>query len=241
MENDRSNVGTPSPDGAGGNQPPVSQTQGQPIAGTPQGSQEFSTLVKRLDQTEKELRGLQSRQDKEKNETQRLLDDIKTQIDSGKSFEEAQRSVLASRKAEEKDDLLLKIAQKVGVLGESSQPVPAGTGAQATSGTAQVLSKAGLDANTPEVIELIQKYGSDPVDFAMKIGEYKAGLANRPQASATGSTVLQGPPPGGAPDEKKLTEEYKTKVAGARGNAAEIRRLIGEYEKKGVKVHEISF
>ncbi len=238
---EKTNVDTSNLEGAGGNQPPVSQEPGQSIAGAPQGSQEFLDLKRRLDLTEKELRGLQSRQDKATNETQRLLDDIKSQMADGKSFDEAQSAVLASRKAQEKDDLLYKIAQKVGVLDESSQTPPAGNGTNATGSTAQVLSETGLDANTPEVIDLIAKYGSDPVKFAVHAGELKARRANSPQPSAAASPSLQAPPSGGSPSVEKLTEDYQKDMLAARGKPAELKAIKEKARKQGVPVDSIVF
>jgi hypothetical protein len=236
------NVGTPTPEGAGGNQPPVSRGTEQPIAGAPQSSQEFLDLKKRLDLTEKELRGLQSRQDKDKNETQRFMDEVKQQMASGKSFEEAEKAVTESRKAQEKDDLLYKIAQKVGVLGESSPTQATGNGASVTNDVAQVLSKAKLDANDAQVIDLIKNYGNDPVEFAMRVGEHKARMANSPQPSAASSPALQSAPPqSGPPSVEKLTGDYQKEMLAARGNKALAKGIVDKYRKMGVPTERVTF
>lgn len=226
----QSNVGDQTPGGAGENtNSPVSQENGQPIAGTPQSSQELLEIRKQLELTRKELQGLQSRQDKEQNETQRFMAEVKKQMANGKSFEEAEAAVLENRKVQDREELLFKIARKVGVLDDVSQ-TPAGNGGNVTNFKAQVIQKAQLDANAPEVLQLLQQV-TDDFDFALKVGELKARSASRPAPDiANASTITAAPARGdkAADIEKGYLEEI-AKVR--RGNTHEASMVKAKWRK----------
>lgn len=227
-----SNVGDPNLDGADGNQPDVSQGQEKPIAGKPQGSDELSDLRKELVLLRRELGGLQSRQDKGQNEVQRFMEEVKQHMKTnpGATLDEAEQAVTASRMAREKDDLLLRIAEKVGVLPSTSQAPAAGNGVNVTDGVAQVIGKAGLDANSAEVIELIQKYGNSPLEFALGVGELKARMANKPQPSASASSTINANPSSRV-DVDALAQEMAELYKNPSRNMARINE-IGELLKK---------
>jgi hypothetical protein len=184
------NVGDQTPAGAGENtNSPVSSENGQPIAGTPQSSQELLDLKKGYDRLEKELRGLQSRQDVEKNETQRFMAEVKKQMANGKSLEEAEAAVNASREAQVKDDLLFKMARKLGVLDDVSQN-PAGNGGTVTEAAAQVISELKLDANSADVTAILARgFNAERQELELR----RLATRPRPQPSAAESaSILSG-------------------------------------------------
>src|SRR5688572_1136556 len=175
------NVGDQSQDGAGENtNSPVSPGSGQPIAGSPQSSQELLDLKREIELTRRELKGLQSRQDKELNETQRFMADVKKQMAGGKSLEEAEQAVIENRKVQEEKELLFKIARKVGVLDDVSQTT-AGNGAVVTEGAAQVISELKLDANSADVISILGK-GLDPDRQELELRRLATRPRNQPSA-----------------------------------------------------------
>ena len=233
------NVGDQTQDGAGENtSSPVSPGNGQPIAGTPQSSQELLELKKRLDLTEKELRGLQSRQDVEKNDVQRFMAEVKQQMAAGKSLEEAEAAVNANRKVQEKDDLLFKMARKLGVLDDVSQ-TPAGNGAAVTESAAQVISELKLDANAADVVSILAK-GLDPEKQELELR--RLATRPRPQPSPADSPSLQSGPPSGGQDEKSLRASYDkeiTQIAQTQRGDAKIKAIADlkiKYREKGVNV-----
>lgn len=166
------NVENPNLEGAEGNQPAVSPEQGKSIAGQPQNSHEFLELKKGYDRLEKELKGLQSRQDKSTNEVQRFMEDVKSQMAKGLSLDEAEQAVHANRKAAEKDELLYQIATKLGI-GNSPQTAT-GTSTNAADEVASVFSEYSVNPNDPEAIPLLELRGTDLVKAVSKLAIKRA-------------------------------------------------------------------
>ena len=213
----------------------ISSEKGKSIE-APQGSQEFLELKKKIELQSRELKGLQSRQDKEKNEVQRFMDEVKEQVGKGLSIDEAEQVVTENRKASEKDDLLYRIAQKLGLIDAPSRPV------SVTKEAEKVLAKAGVNANDPAIAKLCLE-NSDPVDLAMKIGEYKAMLASKSTATAADASSMSGKPPSGQPDVETLTNNYVKEMRGLTGgaNALQRERVKGKYSKLGVDIYNVDF
>lgn len=224
------NVGDQIPTGAGEQtNSPVSPEGGQPIAGTPQSSQELLELKKGYDRLERELRGLQSRQDVEKNDVQRFMAEVKKQMATGKSLEEAEAAVTENRKVQEKDDLLFKIARKVGVLDEVSQTA-AGNGGNVTESAAQVISELKLDANNADVISILAK-GFDPDKQELELRRY--AMRPRPQPSAAESpSIPAGSPPAPA-DVDRLNAELLQLSKNPSKNIARIQEIGAKLKQAG--------
>lgn len=218
-------------EGAGGNQPPVSSGNGNSIAGAPSSSQELLELRKLVETQGKELKGLQSRQDKEKNETQRFMDEIKAHTSKGKSLEEAESIVYAEREAKQKDDLLLRIAQKVGVLDQSS-PNATGTSNQVTDEVEKIFAEYNVNPNDPEATAMYALRGADLIKAVSKLA-IKRATSNQTDSSEVTSMISTPSQTGG---EKELMTEYTKKVSGLRGNVLAISQLQTEYRKKGLKI-----
>lgn len=235
MNTEQPNVETPSLEGAGGNQPPVSQTQGNSIAGQPQSSQELLELKKIIEQQGKELRGLQSRQDKEKNETQRFLDEIKAHVANGKTIDEAEQIVNATRKDAEKDQLLYKIAAKLGL--DESSPTATGTSANVTDDVTRIFKKFDVDMNDPAAVPLLSLKGADLVE---KVAELALSKTKQPTLDSSAATSL-GSSPAPKAGVDVLTEKYQKDMLAARGNKSLLKSIRETARKNGVPVDTIVF
>jgi len=182
------NVGTSDPQGADGSQPSVSAGNEKPIAGVPPVPQELLDIKRELELTRKELKGLQSRQDKETNEVQRFMDEVKAQMAKGKSLEEAEQSVYAEREAATEKELLRKIAEKV--LGDSPSKSAVGNSNETAVEVAAVFEKYGVPLNDPEAVPLLDLRGANLVDGVASLA-LKRAKTSIPDSSEAPS--LQGP------------------------------------------------
>ena len=221
MTDDTQTVVESTTEGAAESQSAVSQKQEKPIAGAPQSSQELSELNRKLVLLESELRGLQSRTDKNKDEVERFMEDVKARMASGASLEEAEKAVKQERKAAEKDDLLYKIAQKVGVLGNSSQ-------GNATDEVAQVLERYGVSKNDPVASRFYDLKGDG---LRIAVADYALEKAKIKPPDSSEAASLQGAPA----SQKGLMEEYQKEVKGLRGNAVIEKKM--EFRKRGLDIN----
>ena len=196
--------------------PPVSK----PIESAPQQSQELLEIKKALELTRSELKGLQSRQDKEQNEVQRFMGEVKKRMAKGMSLEEAEQAVTAENQAAQKDELLYKIAQKVGVLDSPSTPAPAGNGQGQTVDVASTLSKYGLNENDPDVAaELASE--RDVEKAALRVA-LKRSKQPTPDASASSSVTGNAPP---VSNDGELVAELQKLQKDPVRNAKKIREV----------------
>ena len=229
------NVENPNLEGAGENQSPVSPEQGKSIDGKPQSSQEFLQLKQGYDRLEKELKGLQSRQDKSTNEVQRFMEDVKGQMAKGLSLDEAEQAVHANRKAAQKDDLLNQIAAKLGI-GNSPQTVT-GTSPNAADEAQSVFSEYSVDPNDPEAIPLLELRGTDLVKAVSKLA-IKRAKQSTPDSSEAPSLSSGAPKPVGIGG---LTEQYQKDMLAARGKPSLLKDIKEKARKAGVPVDSIAF
>jgi hypothetical protein len=233
---DTSNVDDPNPDGAGDNQSPVSPEKGNSIVGAPQSSQEFLELKKGYARLESELKGLQSRQDKDKNEVQRFMEDVKAHVAKGLTLDEAEQAVVADRKASEKEELLYKIAQKVGVLDNSPQNV-AGNNSNAADEAAKVFAKYGVDPNDPVAIGFTSLKGAE---LKAAVADYAFEKSKQPSLDSSAATSIQG---SGGSAGKMTAEQAEAKYGEINvlykeptKNAAKIKALTKELADSGYKL-----
>ena len=229
------NVENPNLEGAGENQSPVSPEQGKSIDGKPQSSQEFLQLKQGYDRLEKELKGLQSRQDKSTNEVQRFMEDVKGQMAKGLSLDEAEQAVHANRKAAQKDDLLNQIAAKLGI-GNSPQTVT-GTSPNAADEAQSVFSEYSVDPNDPEAIPLLELRGTDLVKAVSKLA-IKRAKQSTPDSSEAPSLSSGAPKPAGI---EGLTNQYQKDMLAARGKPSLLKDIKEKARKAGVPVDSIAF
>jgi len=229
------NVENPNLEGAEGNQPAVSPEQGKSIDGKPQSSQEFLQLKQGYDRLEKELKGLQSRQDKSTNEVQRFMEDVKGQMAKGLSLDEAEQAVHANRKAAQKDDLLNQIAAKLGI-GNSPQSVT-GNNRNTADEVAGVFSEYNVDLNDPEAVPLLELRGTDLVKAVSKLA-IKRAKQSTPDSSEAVSIIGSAPKPA---NEKQLKENYIKEIEANRGNKAGIKAVQEKYRKMGFDTGSVGF
>ena len=229
------NVENPNLEGAEGNQPPVSPEQGKSIDGKPQSSQELLELKQGYARLEKELKGLQSRQDKSTNEVQRFMEDVKSQMAKGLSLDEAEQAVHANRKAAEKDELLYQIATKLGI-GNSPQSVT-GNSLKAADEAVSVFSEYNVDPNDPEAIPFLELRGADLVKAVSKLA-IKRAKQSTPDSSEAPSLSSGAPKP---PGLSGLTQQYQSDMIAARGKPSLLKDIKEKARKAGVPVDSIAF
>jgi hypothetical protein len=230
------NVEETQPEGANADQANVSEGKAKSIADAPPSSQELLEIRKELQLTRSELKGLQGRQDKEQNEIQRFMEDVKAQMAKGLSFDEAEQAVNKSREASLKDDLLFKMAEKLGVLGDSPQNT-AGNGSNAANEVAKVFDKYGISANDPEAVPLLDLRGVDLIDGVASLAIKRA--KQTPLDASEASSISGKSAPAATPEA--LKSEYISKMNAARGNRKQIETLKAQYKDKGVDIYSIDF
>jgi hypothetical protein len=230
------NVDNTNLEGAGENQSSVSQEQAKSIAGAPSTSQEFLELKKALELTRSELKGLQGRQDKDKTEVQRFMEDVKAQMAKGKTLEQAEQAVHESREAKSKDDLLYKIAQKVGVLDGSPQNA-AGNGSNAADETAKVFEEYNVDPNDPEATPLLALQGVELIKAVSKLALKRAKPSATDSSEASALRTEPAPPA----SVEAATQKYKEDMLKARGNRALLADIKAKARKGGVPVDSVDF
>jgi hypothetical protein len=221
---DNPNVDTQNPTGAGGEtNPPVSNGGGQSVAG----SADLSKLVRdaiaeELKPIKGEISGIYSRQDKDRNAVRELMDEIKKQQAKGLSENdaiEAAQSALSERAETKAEKQMLKeIHAKL--FGESSAN-PTGTRSNGTGETDRVIQELSLDANSPDVINILAKR-QDP---AMQELELRR-LAQRPKPTPSPSASLAGNAPvSEGVDAERLYAEMATLYKEPTKNAARLAAI----------------
>ena len=154
----------------------------------------------------------------------------------GLSLDEAEKAVHENAKAREKDELLYKMAEKLGVSGSFSQPTTAGNSSDATVDVAKVVGSYGLDANDPEVVSQVlgKKFNSEleAENAALKIA-YRRANSNPPNPAA--STAIQGSPVSQNTDTavliNKLSEYQKLPTK----HKKEIEAIVKQLDERGWK------
>lgn len=216
------NVENPNLEGAGTNQTPVSQSKGSSIEGSPSSSQEFLELKREFELAKKELKGLQSRQDKDKNELQRFMEEVKTKVSKGLSLEEAEQAVHADRENARKDDLLNKIALKLGI--DDSPQNLTGNKSNAVDTVAQVFNEFGVDPNHPEATALYNLKGEELIKGVAKLA-IKTRTTTLPDSSEASS--ISGSP-ASSKDESGLISELSNLQKDPIKNRAKIQEIEKE-------------
>lgn len=208
--------------------PPVSQS----IESAPKQSQEFLELKKALEQTQSELKGLQSRQDKETNEVQRFMGEIKKRVASGMSLDEAEKSVTADQKSAEKDALLYEIAKKVGVTG-SPPANSAGNGNPPATDKASLLAEYGLSENDPDVVSALLSE-KDVEKAALKVAFKRSQKQSDPAAAPATSASTH------ATDQSDLQAQYDKTIRNAKAKGKltpmQVADIKAEYRRKGLDI-----
>lgn len=184
----------------------------------------------------KEVRGLQSRQDKAENSFTEQLARLKNLTGQGLTEEQA----LARISAEDADvnwrkNLESKIDGLVAIVGS------AGTQSNNQQVVSDVFSEEGLDLKDPRVApHLVKEYKSKD-EMELAAARLRKQLAQTPSPTAAQGASLQG-----KPEVKQGVEELKRSYisemrATPRGKAGEATRaaLREKFKGQGVPVHEI--
>lgn len=195
-------VGDP---GAGGNQPPVSE---KPIEGEAERLSKLfdAKLSDALKPVLAEIRGVQSRQDKDRNGLREVLDEFNKLRAKGLSDEDAANAMIEGRKSQEKDELLYKIAQKVGVIEPPSTQVP-GKDVSGADEATRTLEQYHLDGNDPAVLPLLSLKGAELKAAAADLAYRRA---TQPAPSPTAAAALQSAPQSGLSKEQEQAALMET-------------------------------
>jgi hypothetical protein len=187
--------------------------------------EEFSEL-------QSQLRGLQGRQDKadaQQDAYQEMIDRYEELRSDGKSSEEAKGILSKQDKDKEKDDLLMKIAQKVGVL-EPSPSIGSGTVGSKAVDTNRLIEELELDPNDDKVNEILAN-GLDEAQTESALLRHKLGLyQSAPSISAA-------PSKGSGAATPSNSEELFTRLAqlavNYTDNKSEIDKVEAELRSRG--------
>lgn len=227
------NVGAQAEAGAGG-QPsqPVSPTPVQPIDG--EATKLLAELGGRLGTLEKELRGLQGRQDKgEKNLTsfQEQLAKF-NQLKAQYGTDEQALAAMNQQAAEENrwstlEQKLNAIAERVAGIGSTPHEQQM---------MAEVLSEFKLDPKDPYVAAQMQgKTFANRTEAEAWAGRVLAGKINSPQPNPAQSSTPPGTP--GAPDLRvQYTAELSTLTQNRANSAQAVSDLKAKYRRLGLEV-----
>lgn len=189
-----------------------------------------SRFSSKFENLTKELRGLQSRQDKAENSFQERLAKLDQLQGQGLSREQA----LAKMEAEDADvswrkNLEQKLDQVVSQLGG------AGTLAGSQQKVADVFANVGLDPKDPRVAPFLVKEYQSPE--AMELAAYRLHkeLASTPNPTPAQNASLQGSAVQ-ASNKEALMAEYQAEVSKYRGQPIKISEIQAEYRKRGLEI-----
>lgn len=230
-----SNVDTQN-EGAVGGQPPVSTQDGGSISDTEGLVRLFEAkLEEKLKPVLAEVRGVQGRQDKDRNAFREFMDEFKAQKAKGLNDNEAEAAANLSlkEKAEAQSDkqLLRQIAEKV--LGSSGSGNPATPDAKVID----VLKQYELDPNDPDVVAKVLTQ-TDPKDAELAALKMLRQRQSAPSISAAPPAL--GTPPRQPSDVEQLTK-YRAEMLSARGKPADLNAIKEKYRKAGVPVDNVIF
>lgn len=226
-------VGTPAPNGAAGkpNQP-VSPAQ-NPIDGDV--AKLLAGLGEKFDGLQKELRGLQGRQDKSENNFQAQLARLEQYEKQGLSRPEAVAKMQSDDAAESR---WTNLEKKLDTL--AAQFANGGTQANDNSSVAKVFESLGLDLKDTRVASaLVRKYeNADQVELTAY--RLQRELAQSPNpTSAQSASLLTGTPR--QVDTSALREDYIKEIQTMRGNRQGIKAVQDKYRKLGFDTGSVDF
>lgn len=167
--------------------PDVNETQAAGADGAPKPEvsqeadafmREVMTLRDELKSLQGQLRGLQGRQDKDRNDLTAILEEFNALKASGLSNEAAQQAMIARRKEEERDAIIAELAQR---LDELSPKPAAGNNGLGADAVTRLLTSLEIPADDAGALRIVSEYRDDQVRLAAELGRYAAQRAARPQ------------------------------------------------------------
>lgn len=187
---------------------------------------DIKALVHRLDETEKQLKGLQKGTDKQ---IANVRDDVKRILElkeSGLNDKQIERELMI-------DQLLGRSASPAPV---APTPQPAGNAIDVET----VVKAMQFDENDVAVAAVKKAYANDPQTLISQLAQLKITQAKQTSSPATALPPVGGTG-GGQQSVDSLTKEYQSKMIAAQGNPTLARLLKEDYKKKGVPVDAVVF
>lgn len=224
-------VGNAPATGAEGTPNPAVSPQGtQPIEGADQLLSALRGEFKnQFEGLTKEIRGLQSRQDKSENRFAEQLARLDSYQGQGLSREQA----LAKMNAEDADvNWRQSLESKLDSL--TAQLASVGTQANGQQKVAEVFATVGLDPKDPRVAPFLVKEYKTPEAMELAAFRLKDELSKSPNPTPAQSATLQGSPQSSTQDA--LMAAYREEVAKYRGQPIKISEVQAEFRKRGLEI-----
>jgi len=223
-------------EGTQGGQPGASSQTGGSISDAESLVKLFEAkLEEKLKPVLAEVRGVQGRQDKDRNAFREFMDEFKAQKAKGLNDNEAEAAANLSlkEKAEAQSDkqLLRQIAEKV--LGSSGSGTPATPDAKVID----VLKQYELDPNDPDVVAKVLTQ-TDPKDAELAALKMLRQKGSQPSISA--APPAQGSPAKPAGEAEQLAK-YRQEMLSNRGKPAALKEIKDKYRKAGIPVDNVIF
>jgi hypothetical protein len=216
---DEGNLGQPS----GGAEPSTSQTSGSPSQPLPE---YVKTLMDRLDEQDKFIKGLQKGTDKRFERQEGNIKRILELKDRGLDEAQIERELFIDQ---------LYQGQKA----PEAKPTPDKSDKASGFDISAIDAALELPANDSRVTDLKLKFGSDPIAYLREAHKLKS------QLSSTSPTPAEMPlPQGGAKTEKSveaLKADYIKEIQTMRGNKQGIKAVQEKYRKLGINPGSIDF
>lgn len=209
--------------GAGSPNQNLSSTNSESIPS--QKVEDVNVFKTELETLKKELRGLQSRQDKGTSEISEILAEFKKQKKGGLDDTDAEIAAVSAiekrNKAARRDQALDLLIERLN-LGEVSEQLT-GTKTGGADDYKKVISEYGVDATSPDIIALI-KGSNDATELAIKLGKRKQSPP--PTLSQAAATVGSPPPP------PPSTAALENEIAGLLKTPTANKKRIDEIKKE---------
>jgi hypothetical protein len=215
-------AGTPTPQSSSGG----SDSNGSLDAGKLQSL--IEGFGKRIEEIDARTKSLQGDKDRAVVKTKKEVEELKAKI---AEYERLKGKGLGADEALEEMDFrstVRQLQEQLSKLG-SVPTQPAGNGAGGADATAQVLKAAQLDANTPEVIDLIRQYGNDPVTLAVRAGELRA--KPKPTPDAASSSSISASAPAASVDIDALAAEHAKLMKNPSRHMKRLKEIEAEINK----------
>lgn len=187
----------------------------------------------KISSLEKELRGLQGRQDKSESAIRSQLAEYDKLIKKGMSHDEAVETL---ENKQNETSALTELQKQVADLAKHVKGN--GNAQSASQEVVQAFADLGLDTKDPAVIIEMQKYKD--VDGAVAGAyKFKKSMSEKPTpTSAQASSLTAVPKP---VTRETLKAEYLKDIQAVRGSKAAVKAVQSKYKEKGLDVENIAF
>lgn len=231
MTEQNPNVGAAPVTGAEGTPIPAVSPQGTPSI---EGADQLLNLLEskfssKFDNLTKELRGLQSRQDKTESGFQERLAKLDQYQNQGLSREQA----LSRMEAEDADTSWRKsLESRLEQI--AARLENGGTQTNRQQQVAEVFSSKGLDPKDPRVAPFLVKEYQSPEAMELAAYRLREELASTPNPNPAQGASMQGKSVKESPEA--LWSDYQSAIAPHRGNIYKISEIQAEFRKRGLNI-----